>query len=175
MSQALTLARPYARAAFAAAADRNAADIWSKALVFAAQVAAQPEAKAVLDHPLLSHADAVGLLVMDGADDGFTRFLTTLAENRRLPLLPEIAGLFEQLRNEANRVVKATVTTATPASDSELAAIREALKRRFGREVEIESTVDESLIGGAIIDAGDVVIDGSIKGKLASLQNAIGN
>lgn len=175
MSEALTLARPYARAAFAAASERNATAQWSKALSFAAQVAAQPEAKAVLGHPLLSTGDAVGLLVMDGADEALTRFLSTLAENRRLPLLPEIAGLFEQLRNEADQVVKAKVTTATPASDSELAAIREALKRRFGREVEIEPLVDESLIGGAVIDAGHVVIDGSIKGKLASLQNAIGH
>lgn len=175
MSQALTLARPYARAAFAAASEAGNAATWSQALAFASQVAARPEAQRVLGHPMLSSADAVGLLVMDGADDGFTRFLGMLADNRRLPLLPEIAGLFEQLRAEADRIVKAKVTTATPASADELAAIREALKRRFGREVEIESAVDESLIGGAVIDAGDVVIDGSLKGKLHSLQNAIAN
>ena len=175
MSQALTLARPYARAAFAAASEAGTTATWSQALGFASQVAGRPEAQAVLGHPLLSTADAVGLLVMDGADEGFTRFLGTLAENRRLPLLPEIAGLFEQLRAEADKIVKAKVTTATPASESELASIRDALKRRFGREVEIETAVDESLIGGAIIDAGDVVIDGSLKGKLTSLQNAITN
>ena len=175
MSQALTLARPYARAAFAAASDSGKTAAWSQALDFASQVAGRPEAQVVLGHPLLSTSDAVGLLIMDGADEGFTRFLGTLAENRRLPLLPEIAGLFEQLRAEADKVVKAKVTTATPASESELAAIREALKRRFGREVVIESFVDESLIGGAVIDVGDVVIDGSLKGKLHSLQNAITN
>ena len=115
----------------------------------------------------------VGLLAPDGAEEAFTRFLGLLADNRRLPLLPEIAGLFDELRFEAERVVKAHVTSATPLPAAELDTIKAALKKRFGREVEIEASVDESLIGGAVIDAGDVVIDGSLKGKLARLQTAL--
>ena len=173
MTQALTLARPYARAAFALARDGGNESAWSQALAFAARVAADPQVHSLLGHPQLASADAVGLLVMDGADENMTRFLALLADNRRLPLLPEIAGLFEDLRAEADRIVKARVTAASELPAAELETIRAALKKRFGRDVEIETAVDESLIGGAVIDAGDVVIDGSLKGKLARLQSAL--
>ena len=113
------------------------------------------------------------MLAPQGAGESVTRFLALLADNRRLPLLPEIAGLYEQLRNEAEHVVKATVTSATALPDAELEAIRASLRKRFGCEVELETAVDESLIGGAVIDAGDVVIDGSLKGKLARLESAL--
>ena len=175
MSQNLTLARPYARAAFALAREANATPAWSQALTFASHVAADPQAHALLGHPQLSEADAVGLLAIDGADEAFTRFLGLLADNRRLPLLPEITGLFEQLRAEADKVVKATVTSASELPASELESIRVALKQRFGREVEIDTAVDASLIGGAVIDADDVVIDGSLRSKLARLQAALAN
>ena len=98
-----------------------------------------------------------------------------LADNRRLALLPEIAGLYEQLRADAERVLKATVTSAAEMPAAELDAIKASLKRRFGRDVEVETAVDASLIGGAVIDAGDVVIDGSLKGKLERLQAALAN
>ena len=173
MSQALTLARPYARAAFALARDGGRYAEWSNALGFAARVAADPQVALLLGHPKLSQADAVTLLSPDGADEAFGRFLALLADNRRLSLLPEIAGLYEDLRNEAERVVKARVTSATALPAAELETIRSALKKRFGREVEVEAAVDESLIGGAVIDAGDVVIDGSLKGKLGRLQSAL--
>ena len=173
MSQALTLARPYARAAFALARDGGRYAEWSNALGFAARVAADPQVALLLGHPKLSQADAVTLLSPDGADEAFGRFLALLADNRRLSLLPEIAGLYEDLRNEAERVVKARVTSATALPPAELETIRSALKKRFGREVEVESAVDASLIGGAVIDAGDVVIDGSLKGKLGRLQSAL--
>ncbi|GAB1596943.1 F0F1 ATP synthase subunit delta [Lysobacter claricitrinus] len=173
MSQALTLARPYARAAFNAARDEGRVTAWSQALAFAARVAADPQAQAVLKHPQLTSEKASRLLAIDGADAAVQRFVAMLADNRRLELLPEIAGLFEQLRAEADRVVKARVTSASQLSDAELVAIRDGLKRRFGREVELESAIDASLIGGAVIDAGDVVIDGSVKGKLERLQSAL--
>lgn len=173
MSQALTLARPYARAAFAIAREAGAAAQWSDAFGFATRVAADPRVHALLGHPQLGRGDAVMLLSPEGASEAFANFLSVLAENRRLALLPEIAGLFEELRAEAERIVKAKVTSATTLPASELEGIKTALKRRFGRDVEIETAVDESLIGGAVIDAGDVVIDGSLKSKLARLQSAL--
>jgi F-type H+-transporting ATPase subunit delta len=173
MSQALTLARPYARAAFAIARDERDFPAWSQALAFAARVAADPRVAALLGDPRLSHAEAVVLLSPEAARESFARFLTLLADNRRLALLPEIAGLYEELRAEAERVVKATVTSAAELPAGELDKIKAALRQRFGREVDVETAVDESLIGGAVIDAGDVVIDGSLKGKLERLQAAL--
>ncbi|MBA3485896.1 MAG: F0F1 ATP synthase subunit delta [Lysobacter sp.] len=175
MSQNLTLARPYARAAFSLARDAGQTAQWSQALAFASRVGADPQAQVLLAHPQLSSIDAIALVAPDGADESFVRFLALLSENRRLPLLADIAGLFEQQRAEADRVIKAKVTSATELPPSELATIKAALQRRFGLDVEIQTAIDESLIGGAVIDAGDVVIDGSLKGKLAQLQTALAN
>src|SRR5690606_35204113 len=173
VSQALTLARPYARAAFGIARDEGNFAAWSDALGFAARVAADPRVAGILGNPKLSDDEAVALLAPQGAGESMTRFLALLADNRRLPLLPEIAGMYEQLRNEAEHVVKATVTSAAALPEAELEAIRAALRKRFGSEVELQTAIDESLIGGAVIDAGDVVIDGSLKGKLARLESAL--
>ena len=173
MSQALTLARPYARAAFAIAREEGKFAPWSDALAFSARVAADPRVSALLSNPQLSRGDAVALLTPDATSETYGRFLTLLAEGRRLQQLPEISGLFEQLRAEAEHVVKATVTSAAELSGEELDKIKAALRKRFGRDVEVSTAVDASLIGGAVIDAGDVVIDGSLKGKLSRLQTAL--
>lgn len=173
MSQALTLARPYARAAFAIAQDEAAFAGWSDALGFASRLAADPRVASLLLNPELSQDQAVSLLAADGAGESFLRFLSLLAENRRLAQLPEIAGLYEELRAEAERVVKARVVSAAELPAGELDAIKAALRKRFGREVDVSTAVDASLIGGAVIEAGDVVIDGSLKGKLSRLQAAL--
>ena len=173
MSQALTLARPYARAAFAIAREAGALPVWSNALAFAARVAADPQIAGLLGNPKLTRTDTVTLLAPEGASDVFGNFLELLFDNRRLQLLPEIAGLFDELRFEAERTVKAKVISAAALPAAELDTIKHALKRRFGREVEVETAVDASLIGGAVIDTGDLVIDGSLKGKLSRLQSAL--
>ena len=173
MSQALTLARPYARAAFAVARDEGKFAAWSDALGLSARIAADPRVASLLLNPELGDADAIALLSPESASESYARFLGLLAENRRLLQLPEIAALYGALRAEAERVVKATVTSAAALPTGELDTIKAALKRRFGREVEVATAIDESLIGGALIDAGDVVIDGSLKGKLERLQTAL--
>ncbi len=173
MSQALPLARPYARAAFGIARDAGAFAQWSDALGFAARVAADPQAASLLGHPALGGEQAVSLLSPEQAGGAFRDFLGLLADNRRLSLLPEIAGLYEELRAEAEHVVKAVVTSATALPAGELDSIKAALKKRFGREVDVETAVDAGLIGGAVIAAGDTVIDGSLRGKLQRLQAAL--
>ena len=175
MSQALTLARPYARAAFGVARDAGALPAWSEALALAARVAADPQVAGLLGNPKLAREDVGTLLAPAGgaADEAYANFLGLLFQNNRLGLLPEIAGLFDELRFESERVVRAKVTSAAALAEAEVETIRAALRRRFGREVEVETAVDESLIGGAVINAGDVVIDGSLKGKLDRLQTAL--
>lgn len=173
MSQALTLARPYARAAFAAARDAGEMPAWSKALGFAAQVSGDPRVAGVLGSPRLTRSDAVAMLAPEDAGTAFGRFLALLAENRRLNLLPEIAGLYEQMRAEAENVVRARLISAQPMTGQDLESYKAMLQRRLGQRVDLTLEVDESLIGGAIIDTGEKVIDGSVKGKLARLAAAL--
>ena len=174
MSNASTLARPYARAAFALAREHARLAPWSNLLGFAATVAADPRVRALLGHPRLGHDDAIALLLPEGdIDPNFRQFLAILVENRRLALLGEIAAQYEALRAEAERVVRVRVTAAVPLAPADVESLAVSLRRRFGAEVAITHAVDAELIGGAIIDAGDVVIDGSVRGKLARLQSAL--
>lgn len=174
MSQSLTLARPYARAVFALASEHRRLPEWSGQLGFAARAVADPAVQSLLGDPRLESGVLAGLLTPPGeADPMFARFLAELEDNQRLALLPEIAGLFDAQRAEAEHIVKATVTSAQPLDDAELGKIRDALRKRFGREVELSTAVDAELIGGAVIDAGDVVIDGSLRTKLARLGAAL--
>jgi F-type H+-transporting ATPase subunit delta len=176
MSQTLTLARPYARAVFSLAREQGRLSQWSAQLGFAALAVSEPSVQAVLGNPRLNAQSLVDVLIPPGeADALFAQFLSVLAENRRLVLLPEIAGLFDAQRAEDEHVVKATITSANALDAAELTKMREALRKRFGREVEISTAIDASLIGGAVIDAGDVVIDGSLRTKLARLAAALAN
>ena len=176
MSQALTLARPYARAAFALASEHGRLPQWSLILGFSAQAAAEPAAQSVLGNPGIPADVLVDLLLPPGdTDPTFKQFLAVLADNRRLALLPEIFGLFDALRADAERVVKAHVTSANGLEAAELAKLADALRKRFGRDVQVTTAVDSSLIGGAVIDTGDLVIDGSIRTKLARLGTALAN
>lgn len=169
MSQSLTLARPYARAAFALASESGSLPAWSQQLGTAAQIAADERIGHILGNPGVGAEVLAGMVAVPGQTDAFGRFLAALAENRRLSLLPEITALFETLRAEAEKVVRAKITSAQPLGESELAGLVDGLKRRFGREVEVSTAVDEALIGGAVIDTGDMVIDGSVRSKLARL------
>lgn len=174
MSQAFTIARPYARAAFALAKERGDLGGWSKALAVAAQLMSDPRVAALVEHPSLASADAAGLVAPPGdLDASYLQFLAVLAENRRLVLLPEIVALYEDLRAEAQRIVRAKVTSATKLDDAALSKLRDSLRARFKQDVELETAIDESLIGGAVIDTGDVVIDGSLRSRLARLETAL--
>lgn len=175
MSQASTLARPYARALFLLARDSGQLSGYSEALAFSAQAAAEPAMHALLSDPRIAAADLVALLIHPEAPANMPAFLAMLADNGRLPLLPETAELFEQLRAETERVVKATITSAAPLSDSDLQMFKQSLKNRFGSDVDVSTAVDPELIGGAVINAGDVVIDGSIRNKLARLNASLDN
>jgi F-type H+-transporting ATPase subunit delta len=174
MSQTLTLARPYARAVFQMAREQSRLQAWSNLLGFSARMVADPSVQQLLGNPHVSAAALVDIVVPQGdVDPLFQQFLAVLAENRRLGVLPEIAGLFDAMRAEDEKVVKATVTSATPLAEDELAKLKFSLMNRFNRQVELTTAVDPSLIGGAVIDAGDVVIDGSLRTKLERLGAAL--
>lgn len=175
MSANLTLARPYARAAFETAKAENALKDWSAKLAFAAQVAAAAEVKQLLGNPKLAVADQVGLLLPQGENLGgaFARFLGELAGHRRLAVLGEIRDGFEALKREAEGRIHAKVKTAVALDAAQADALRKALKRKFDREIDIDNEVDPSIIGGAVIDTGHLVIDGSVRGRLDRLAQDI--
>jgi F-type H+-transporting ATPase subunit delta len=151
-------------------------DRWSQMLTFMAAVAHDGELRRVLDSPRLSEEQAAEMFIAvceDRIDDQGRNFISLLAENRRLPLLPEITALFEFLRREAEGEIDAEVVSAQEISDEQKKAIAKALKERLGREVNLTTRTDEALLGGAVIRAGDLVIDGSIRGRLNRLSLAL--
>src|SRR5690606_25951691 len=145
MSNALSLARPYARAAFELARSTRSLGDWAGKLAFSAHVVADARVAALLGDPRVNRADLVTLLLpeRETADSPFANFLRLLAENGRLPVLPEIAALYEQLKQDAERVLKVSLRTAAPIDAAETDKLKDALKRRFGRDIEIEQSIDE--------------------------------
>lgn len=175
MSQTTTLARPYARALFMAAKEAGIQNEVSAALAFSAYAVGIPRVTDLLGDPRISAVQLLDLIGHPEAPDTVRGFLAVLAENGRLALLPEVYALYQALRAESERVLKATVTSAEPLSADSLRSLTEALKRRFGGEVDVSTAVDAALIGGAVIDAGDVVIDGSVRNKLQRLNASLAN
>lgn len=176
MSDFITVARPYARAAFEYAQAHNAVTAWSDSLGLLAAVVKDPAMQALLDNPRLSRTQRAELLIKvcgDQLDAAGKNLVNLLAENGRLKALPEIAGQFEFYRAQLEGTVDATLVSAQAASDEQLKKIAKALETRLGKKVNLQSEVDESLIGGAVIKAGDLVIDGSLKSRLEKLSAAI--
>lgn len=177
MAETITIARPYGRAAFEyAQARKGGLKKWSEMLHMAAAVVQDPTMQAILDDPARSSDEKAGQL-LEVCGDALTRaganFIKLLAENRRLGLLPDILEVYEELRAEAEKTVDAEMVSAFPVDDAQLQQISQALSNRLQREVNLSCTVDENLIGGAIIRAGDLIIDGSAQGALDKLATAL--
>ncbi|HHL19563.1 MAG TPA: F0F1 ATP synthase subunit delta [Thiothrix sp.] len=176
MSELTTTARPYARAVFELASESKTLTEWSTTLAFMAAIAANDDVRAVLDNPKLTRQDAADVFIElcdKKLDDKAVNLVKQLAENGRLSLLPEIASLYEALKDEAEGAIEAHVTSARKLTKKEQEAIAKALKKRLGRRVKITTKIDKSILGGAIIRAGDLVIDGSIQGRLRSMTQAL--
>jgi len=176
MAERLTIARPYAKAAFETAQAKQQLVSWSRMLAAAAAGVSEPAVEILLGSPKLpKHQIAQIFIELVGQElgDSGANFIRLLAENRRLGLLPVIAQLFEQLRADAERTIEAAVISASPLGDEERAALARALKKRLNREVTLQCETDSRLIGGAVIRAGDLVIDGSVRSKLERLGLAL--
>ena len=176
MAETTTIARPYAQAAFELARAENTLPVWSEMLNLAAAVAHDPQLSALLGSPRISRSKFADLFIgvcgvhLTAQGQNFIRLL---ADNRRLDVLTEIAALFQVMRAEAEGVLEAEMISAQPVSDAQRTQITAALKARLRREVTLTVRTDASLLGGAIIRAGDLVIDGSARGKLAKLAVAL--
>jgi F-type H+-transporting ATPase subunit delta len=176
MAETLTIARPYAQAAFLFASQHQTLKEWSDMLTLLAAIVSDPAMHELIDSPRVTETQLADLIIAVGAgrlDEKGANFVRVLADNRRLGLLPDIAALFEIQRRDAEGRVQAELLTAFPASEAQQAQIIESLRKRLGREVDLTCTTDASLLGGAIIRAGDLVIDGSVRGKLQRLGAAL--
>lgn len=172
MAEKATIARPYAKAAFESAHQHGAFDRWSTVLATASSVVQDERVAPLLLSPRVKPEQLSGLIddISGPAMDDRTRnFLATLAANRRLGLLPEIATMFEALRAEAENIADVHVLSAVTLDGPQKQRLSSALKKRLKRDVRLHCAVDGSLIGGAIVRSGDFVIDGSLKARLDRL------
>lgn len=177
MAELATLARPYANAVYELAKQAGQVEQWSRALALLVQITEADEVQELLSSPIATHmqrAHTLNELLGEESDLAETRrFVSVLSENGRLDLLSDIAEMFEAKRAEDSKVMDVTIVSAVPLSEDQEATYKEVLQKRFDRDVVVALEVDASLIGGAFIRAGDTVLDGSVRGKLNKMQEAL--
>ncbi len=176
MAEAATIARPYAKAAFMSARDSKSLPDWSRALQVSAGMSLDAHIAELLTDPAFGEDKVVGMFAGLGGeniDAHWQNFVRLLAENKRLELLGEIAEQYELLRALFENELDVEVTSAVTMSDAQKTTMAASLKKRFKRDVRVTNAVDSSLLGGAVIRAGDEVIDGSIKGRLQRLATEL--
>jgi F-type H+-transporting ATPase subunit delta len=189
MAELITIARPYARAAFEAANAAGALPEWSVFLARAAVAVRDAQIEPLIGNPRVRSDELIGLLlavaVQSAGASSAARpaagptseeqrnFLGLLAHNRRLALLPEIAAQYELLRAQAEHVADVQVSAARELTAGQATALSAALERRLGRSVRLHVSVDATLLGGAVVHYGDYVVDGSLRGRLERLAVAV--
>lgn len=176
MAEKTTIARPYAQAAFSMAESQGNLKKWSDMLQHIDVVASDDALQDLIDNPSIDNDKLISLIIGicgDGLDQYGQNFVRVLAENKRLDVISEIADLYEAKRAEAERTVVAEVTSASPLSEAQQVQLITALKKRLGREVTLVTKTDETIIGGAIVRAGDLVIDASVTSQLEQLANTL--
>ncbi len=173
MSSLTTLARPYAKAAFELAQSGSDLAGWDSMLTLAGTIASEESVAGLLESPHVGATRVVKLLADIGGEhfnEKFRDFISVLGANGRLPLLPEITVLYRRLRQKAENRLYVRVVSAVPLEDDQSSRLRVALAKRFESEIDLESEIDPGVLGGAVIYAGDQVIDGSLLGRLRRLE-----
>ena len=179
MSDFETAARPYARAIFELANESGTLGEWSDAMQAASTIASDEEMQALFKLPAMLASEKVDvfLSVYNGVrgetTDEFKNLITLLAENGRLEAIAAISEIYETLKQEAEGQIEVQVVSAQELSDAQQNEISESLAKRLGKQVSLTTSIDESLIAGAIIHAGDLVIDGSARGRIDKLSTAL--
>lgn len=176
MAEAISVARPYAIAAFDAASKQGDLKAWSDMLLSAADAVVHPEVRALITSPRVTRSQLEGLMLAlcGNKISAFGRnFIKLVVESQRLILLPEIAAMFEAMRAEAEKSVDVLVTSAFDLDEAQKQKITVAMKKRMGREIRLSCKTDHELLGGIIIRTGDKVIDGSARTHLSELANAL--
>ncbi len=181
MEEISTLARPYAEAAYAHAHAQASVGVeaWHRQLETLALIAADAGLRTALLDPRLKREQHAEIVLGAAADlglslgEGMRNLVRVLAENQRLKKLPEVARQFAERRAEDEGLVQVEVTSAMEMDSASQEKLTGALRQRLGRDVNVQVQVDPSLLGGAIVRAGDLVIDASVRGRLAQLETAL--
>ena len=172
MAELTTLARPYAKAAFEFATAAGNLQFWYDALEVSSAVAEQPQVKEVLGAPNLSAEQKASIFLDvcgDQLDEKQKNFIRVLASNKRLELLPTVLQQFAAMKATQEKTIDVEVTAAYELSVDLINKLTQTLSTKLNRKVTIQGAVDTSLMGGAVIQMGDLVIDGSVRGRLAKL------
>lgn len=176
MAELRTIARPYAEALFELAQGDNRLAPWSQALANLAAIARNGDVAALIGNPNLPTEDLAKAIIDiagDSLDDKGANLVRLLSENGRLTVLPEIAAQFEDLKAKAEDRVDVEVTSAVELSDEQQQQLTKSLKNRLKREISLSCVTDPELIGGLVVRAGDLVIDGSLRASLARMQQTL--
>jgi len=176
MAEAISVARPYAVAAFDEASKLGALKSWSDMLQSAADAVINPEVHALITSPRVARSqleDLILALCGDKPSATERNFIRLLVENQRLILLPEISAMFEAMRAEAEKSVDVVVTSAFDLNEAQKQKIAAAMKKRMGRDIRLSCETNRELLGGIVIRAGDKVMDGSARTRLSELANAL--
>ncbi|MEM9384110.1 MAG: F0F1 ATP synthase subunit delta [Pseudomonadota bacterium] len=176
MADHATIARPYARAAFDVANGAGQLGVWADVLNIAAAAVADPTVQALLDDPSRDPAAQAELLLglfpeAPGSEAG--NFLRLLADNERLEALPDVATQFAEMKAAAEHTLEVEVVSVEPIDEQARTALANALRARLGREVQLNNTLDPEIIGGVVVKAGDLVIDGSARARLDRLASTL--
>lgn len=176
MAEIQTLARPYADAVFDLARERDALGSWSNALAVISAIVSNEDTATLLGNPEIDDERLARAIIDVGGDELPTEaanLVRLLAENGRLALAPAIAAQFEIQRAEAEDRIDVRVVSAVDLSDTQAQALSQALEKRLARTVRLTFERDENIIGGAIIRAGDLVIDGSLRAQLERMRHSL--
>lgn len=182
----IAIARPYAEAILNRALETHSLDRWSDTLEFLGAVLQSPDIIRIIADPKIPSDQTIALLLdivssypdggegsVGGVDEEGQNLLRILAENHRLAVVPEIINIFAQLKREQQGILQVQIRSAYALGDEQTNILAAALKKRLHRDIEICSEQDPELIGGVVIHAGDLVIDGSVRGQLNRLANQL--
>lgn len=175
MSEFITVARPYAKAAFDFAVEHQSVDRWQDMLMFAAEVTKNEQMAELLSGALAPETLAESFIAVCGEqlDESGQNLIRVMAENNRLNALPDVLEQFIHLRAASEAISEVEVTSANALSDEQLAKISAAMEKRLSRKVKLNCKIDKSVMAGVIIRSGDMVIDGSVRGRLERLADVL--
>ncbi len=175
MSELITVARPYAKAAFYFAVEHQSIERWQQMLAFAATVARNEQMADLLSGALAPEALSASFIAVcgDQSDEHGQNLIKVMAENGRLTALPAVLEQFIHLRDAYEATAEVEVISASTLSDGQLTNISTAMEKRLSRKVKLNCKIDKSVMAGVIIRAGDLVIDGSVRGRLERLADAL--